>query len=484
LKIKFKIIDLLHQAKYLKTLGLIAVFVFTTTIKGQNGNHNWQGFGSVTKGMAYNDYLNTVFHDTIDDLLYMGGLFTNVNNHFTPCIAAWNGTQWNPLDSGTYDNVWAITRYQNKIYVGGQFRSVDYDNIPANGIATWDGSQWDSLPISFKNNGNVLGFKEYNNELYVFGSFDTIGNIAMNSLAKWNGSQWSDVYNLPNFASGNSIQGINEIEFYNGNLYIGGNFYNPTNNIRDIAMYDGTNWVSVGPAPGMYGGLNYIHDMEIYKGDLYVAGSIYKSAGNVGNFIQRWDGSQWHEVGGSLWGTQARCLLAHKDYLYVGGEFGWAGEDSIPAYSLARWDGSQWCAYDSYINASVIDLAIYKDTLIVAGGFSTIAGDTIHKIAKYTNGNWVDSCGALVGINNPLPNTQNSILIYPNPANASVTIVTADDITEVKFYNALGQVVLSNTSMNNSKKVILNVQAYPMGMYTIQVKTRENQLLHQKLIIQ
>ncbi|PCI95742.1 MAG: hypothetical protein COB15_11885, partial [Flavobacteriales bacterium] len=238
MKIKFKIIDLLHQPKYLKTLGLIAVFVFATTIKGQNGNQNWQGFGTSTKGMAYNDYLNTVFHDTIDDLLYIGGHFTFIDTTLAVNIASWNGTSWNGLDSGTYSTVWAITRYQNKIYVGGQFRSVDYDNIPANGIATWDGTQWDSLPISFKNNGNVHGFKEYNNELYVFGSFDTIGSVAMNSLAKWDGTQWSDVYSLPDLASGNSIQGINEIEFYNGNLYIGGNFYNPTNNIRDIAMYD------------------------------------------------------------------------------------------------------------------------------------------------------------------------------------------------------------------------------------------------------
>ncbi|PCI95740.1 MAG: hypothetical protein COB15_11875 [Flavobacteriales bacterium] len=89
-----------------------------------------------------------------------------------------------------------------------------------------------------------------------------------------------------------------------------------------------------------------------------------------------------------------------------------------------------------------------------------------------------------IGIEENKINGESGLLIYPNPANASVTIITADAITEVKLYNALGQVVLSNTSMNNSKKVILNIEAYPMGIYTVQVKTRENQLLHQKLIIQ
>lgn len=474
----------MKQRKCLRTFALLIILVINLTAKGQYQNHNWQGFGS-GKSFGLSEGINTIFYDSIDDILYAGGHFVTINDTiFSPCVTFWDGTKWNGLDSGAYNWVHAITRYQDKIYVGGQFKSVDYDNVPAIGIATWDGNQWDSLPIPLNIGSQVHGFKTYNNELYVFGGFDTIGNVAMNSLAKWDGNQWSDVFNFPYLTYFPSIQGIVDVEFCHGNIYAGGEFYNSaTTNIRDIVMYDGINWKALGTPPGMYGGINRVHDMEVYQGDLYVVGSIYKSAGNVGNFIQRWDGNQWHEVGGSLWGTQARCLLARNEYLYVGGEFGWAGEDTIPAYSLARWDGKQWCAYDSYIDGSVGDIEFYRDTMIIAGGFITIAGDTMMKIAKYTGGNWVDYCGKKYGEEEAEEEIiANPFSLYPNPNNGIFTLETTNfENTTVTVYNITGQLILKG--MLSQPFTTINLSEFSKGLYFLKVET-PSETITEKIVYQ
>ncbi len=55
--------------------------------------------------------------------------------------------------------------------------------------------------------------------------------------------------------------------------------------------------------------------------------------------------------------------------------------------------------------------------------------------------------------------------VFPNPANKSFTITSANAIQEITIYNTLGQAVLSNST--NSNNINVDIATLPNGIYTI-----------------
>jgi hypothetical protein len=144
----------------------------------------------------------------------------------------------------------------------------------------------------------------------------------------------------------------------------------------DIAKFDGNSWVKVGGS--MKGSLADIGNMIVYNNKLYVSGVFFKQDGNAGNNIQRWDGTQWEDVGGGTLdilqqvnypGGQISDLKIHNGELFVCGSFHYAG--GIPAQYIAKWDGTKWCGLGSHFNSNLITLGFCKDTIYIGGGFLT-----------------------------------------------------------------------------------------------------------------
>jgi len=455
---------------------IIIAFLLLFTFNKLNAQSLWKPVG-IGQGIGSSTNIRCLYNDTIDDLLYVGGWFTKIDNIDTVyCIAVWNGNNWSRMGMGLYNQAYDIIRYQNKIYVGGIFQSSDYNNVDSPYLATWDGVQWDTVPGG-KLNGAVQNFEIINNELYVMGTFDSIGNMEANGIAKWNGITWSTVYNLPKLNNFNPNM-IWDVAIYQGNTYVAGNFYDPFYNITDIAMYNGSSWQPVGSPPGMYGGLNIIGAMEVYNNELYVVGDIKKADGNAGNFIQKWDGSQWYDVGGGF-SFQAVTLKEYNNELYVAGDFEYAANGLVKTSKIAKWDGSQWCGLRDSIDNSVLAIEFYHDTLIIAGGFWTLGGDTIHKIAQWTGGNYTDTCNVYVGIND-IPDLIDAVSIYPNPTNGSFTIVSNNfENTTIEIYNVAGQLIAHQNLTQN--KTLVNLTTFSKGMYFVKVNT-VNGVMVEKII--
>lgn len=74
---------------------------------------------------------------------------------------------------------------------------------------------------------------------------------------------------------------------YNGNLFIGGSFYNAGGMPFRIAMWNGSVWDSV---PGAYPSDN-LSAMEEYNGEFYVGFGSNLFNGLNANGIVKWDGS-------------------------------------------------------------------------------------------------------------------------------------------------------------------------------------------------
>jgi hypothetical protein len=131
---------------------------------------------------------------------------------------------------------------------------------------------------------------------------------------------------------------------------------------------------------------------------LYVGG-YFDQAGDVAvQNIARWDGVQWHDVGGGL--DDAVVDLAVFDdgsgpALYAAGCFDNAG--GVPAVGVARGDGTQWSALGGgisvvYGGAIARVLHVFDDgsgaALYVGGWFDTAGGITVNHIAAWDAEGW------------------------------------------------------------------------------------------------
>ncbi|MCC7333439.1 MAG: T9SS type A sorting domain-containing protein [Flavobacteriales bacterium] len=440
-----------------------------------------QNWDSLQGGIPYVTGVRVMYADTFDNYLYTGGNFYfQTNGKYFSQIARWDGLQWDTMQTGIVGagNVLAMERYNGDLYVAGAFDTAG--SVSARNIAKWNGNNWDSLSIQpFKSSwtSGINSMAVINNELYMGGTFDTVAGMPVTGLAKWNDSNWSGV-NFPNLQSFYSIFSIVE---YNGEIYAAGNFSNgiPNDTLGEIARYDGVNWRSVGG--GIHGSISEVASMAVYNGELYVAGYFFKSNGNVGNHIQKWNGTTWSDVGGgtNLNNGQITKLLVHNNKLYAMGVLDSAG--GIPASKIAIWDSNVWCGLGSSFDNTVWTSCIYKDTLHIGGGFLTIDGDSINRIAKWTGGNFVDTCGAIVGIEGNV-NLEREINIYPNPNRGSFSIdLDNTENTIIKIYNISGQLILQKKLTQNITKI--DISYYPKGIYFVKLET-DNKVVVKKIVYQ
>jgi len=196
--------------------------MFPTIIFSQN---NWgkllNGFNSTGARCFYEDTLN-------DRLLIGNDSFGVDTIENSKGIIVWNGNSWDTMGTTIYysGSIFSIVNYLDTIYVAGNFDGIG-GNPNIRNIAKWNGNNW--IDINFNIDGfAVHNMRVLNNELYLIGAADdSINGINSNGLLKYNGSQWSNVYDLPNFSEDVSDPNIlNDIAYYKGELYIGGNFNN------------------------------------------------------------------------------------------------------------------------------------------------------------------------------------------------------------------------------------------------------------------
>ncbi|MFY9309184.1 MAG: T9SS type A sorting domain-containing protein [Bacteroidia bacterium] len=457
---------------------LSCAFVLSINAKAQH----WQSLGA-----GFNFQTRILYADTSDNYLYVAGTFYMVDNKLIKGITRWNGVQWDSLGAGidgldslnyAPQNTLAITRFQNKLYVGGSFRSLG--NKPAKCIGTWDGTQWDTLlvqPFTSNISSGVSAFEVINNELYVGGVFETVAGAPCKSLFKWNGTTITPL-SLPSNLDGAAY--VNAICKYNGEIYVGGGFSSnlyPNDTIQCIIRHDGNNWKTVGG--GLKGPMAGIVSMAVYNNELYIAGTFSIAEGNVGNYIQKWNGAAWSDVGGGVIGIgggngQINKIFVYDNKLYAMGVFSYAG--GIPAQYIATWDGTNWCALGGVFDNTVGTGCIYKDTLYVGGGFWTIDGDTVNHIGKWIGGNYVDTCGNTTGITD-ITKDRSELIVYPNPANGQIVIEFSEGVKDalVEIKNTQGKTIYSEKLQIGFSKNI-DITRFPNGIYFVQVQTKHGVL--------
>lgn len=175
---------------------------------------------------------------------------------------------------------------------------------------------------------------------------------------------------LPLVAGGPGIPAINDVNgeiqrlavFNDGSgprLYAGGDFnYGDGGGLPRIAAWGsrGWEWSGKGLSSSTQPSVAAFAVFDDGSGPkLYVGGSFTSAGSEAANFLAKWDGTRWQEVGRGVNG-RVSGLAVYDDgggpALFVSGEFSrvrvrkdWAGNDlSTAANQVAKWTGTDWVA--------------------------------------------------------------------------------------------------------------------------------------------
>jgi hypothetical protein len=349
-----------------------------------NGNE-WKRIGTVQS----TDTFGRLFVSPDDDA-YVTGFFSGIDTVVAPGLARWREEKWEPLVdengggvAGVINTVFALTEHQGSVYMGGIFLSAG--DTFSDGLARWDGEQWKDVSGGIGTwFHRVRALCSSGERLFAAGVFTNIGGTSVSNVASWDGAKWG--------ALGDGLAGtVVSLAWWQSNLYAGGRFQmSGSNRVQNIARWDGSSWQSLG------GGCNSnVNAVVEWRGELYVGGRFNESGGVAVSGLAKWNGTQWADVGGGVsgigdddesTGATVVSLAVGADGLYIGGQFTVAG--TVSATNIVRWDGTNWHTLGGGWPGLLSAIAVRDRHVFVGGAVNDENGETADGILRWDGSRW------------------------------------------------------------------------------------------------
>lgn len=249
-----------------------------------------------------------------------------------------------------------------------------------------DDPRWQGLFNDPGLDGQVFAIVRNGPDLYVGGNFQSAGGVPARCVARFDGERWHPLgpgLTVDHWFYKDPV--VHALAIYNGELYAGGVFTRAGNDtVNFIARWDGQAWHDVGG-----GAEDWIASFAVFDGQL-IAGGRFIEVGNLGVArIAAWDGARWHRVGSGVYWGDVTAMTVWRKQLYVGGIFSEAG--GIYARNVARWDGRHWYSLGSGIRghiAYVSAMSVYQDQLLVGGYFDSAGAVAAEGAAAWDGADW------------------------------------------------------------------------------------------------
>lgn len=432
--------------------------------------YSWSNVGS---GM--NSPVQSLVADSINNIVYAGGLFTQAGGVPAINIAKWNGSTWAPLGSGIVSGVGisSMLIQGTDLIAGGTFTNIS--GVLSKNIARWDGLAWLPIGAGLEYTGatTVSTMTIYNGDLYAGGTFNNSGGSPVNNIARWDGTNWQPLTSGTNGP-------VLSLCVFGSDLYVGGSFTDAGGvAVNNIAKWNGSGWADVGGGMS-YTGATTVSTMTVYNGDLY-AGGMFNMAGAASvNHIAKWDGTGWSDVGGGAGNytgaTTVSTFTVFNSELVVGGNIDSLG--ALPVNYIGKWDGTTWSALGSGTNNTVLSLTALHDTLYAGGLFPAAGGIVTPFIAE-----WIPAAAAFISISDR-ESGKGVFTLYPNPMQNQLFVRSNhENFTKGKktysfiLFDIMGREVYQTNHMKN--EMLIDRDHIPAGLYIYKIMSSDNEMVQQ-----
>ncbi|MFC1570128.1 FG-GAP repeat domain-containing protein, partial [bacterium] len=337
---------------------------------------------------------------------------------------------WEPLGGGVNGEVNAIACSRNNVYVGGRFSYAG--NVPANNIAKWNGESWSSLG-DVNMTGWIRDIAISNNLVYVGGDFEIVcdDDTRIACLAVWDGNQWSS----------SGINGsVGAIAVSGNDVYVGGLFYQIGGiYARNIAKWNGSSWSALGSGITLVtdddtgAHYAYLTDINVCGSNAYVCGIFNRAGGVPAYYIAKWNGSVWSAIPHNIF-MDPITIGCSGDNVYIHGGGTWGSSTQTIVENIYKWDGGNWSALGSGVNNRVNAIAVEGNHVYVGGAFTEAGGEEANYITRWDGNNWH-------ALDSGLNNTVNIITLNGGDVYAGGTFTQAGDVycSRVAVYRTASQ---------------------------------------------
>ncbi len=450
-----------------------------------------------------NDEVLELFADTKDEKLYFGGVFTKVDTVDVKHIGYLTEVQGkytlHTMGDGIDGDVHAIAEYQNKIFAGGDFSSAS--GIVADNIAYWDSTKWRYAGCL---RGVVKDMIVHNGKLYACGDFKDCASSTESNFAVWNGSGWTSIYGLTGY--------VNTLHSTDNELILGGAF-KYQNTSTNIIKWDQNNSFSTynNTIP------REVMDVELFDSILRLACKGVSAKDS--NLFYSLNNNTWTSntspTDNSLQHLSYNTLCAYSimqyKFLFAGGTFQlYTNGPKVTEYNVAEvtnsYSGRLNVLKNIGVDSTINKLVLFKGIIFGGGKFKQAAVSSnvqylFRSGASYTqppppkdttkyedpnmNGNTNSTAVKLYPTHTAqkVYEGNNKVIIYPNPANKSITIENCEDATSVSIYNMNGQ-RMSIIELSSEPLQKIKLPDLTSGLYSIEILNKNGTRIRQKLTIQ
>lgn len=349
---------------------------------GEFGFRRWNGTAWVNVGT--HEFRRVYAIDVLapNDIL-IGGDF---NTNGLARIARWNGVTWLPLGTGLNGPVYSIARdyFSGNALVGGKFTTAG--GVPARNVALWRHAflSWTNLGLGLEGGGDVVRQVAIDGlgVMYAAGDFTYSGpgtNFPVSRIARWTGSAWQQIGSNGLPAAVYALQVV-----LSNNVYAGGVFSNY------VLRWNGSTWTNLGGGVNYHCRALYLHGLSV----LHAGGAFWSAGGRPVSHVATWNGMSWTNLGEGFRvfnETRATALasgpggdyIAIRNYQYTF-PAGWLTD-------IYRWNGVHWQPVAAGILGEVNALAVTTGGWLYAGGyFTNVQGIAARNIALWNGTTWTN----------------------------------------------------------------------------------------------
>ncbi len=443
-------------------------------------------FYDLGNGGGANGQINVMEVNPFEDLLMIGGNFTEVDGVSAKGIIGWEGSHWVTFDEGVDGEIFCMTSHNDKYFIGGKFKLLGDSEF--SNVAYWNGMTWVGWKMG--DEGIVYALESHDERLYVGGDFQIVNGDSMQNLAYYDevNSKWSndglaiengEIINVPDVFSVDDV--VRDFAVWEDLLYVVGDFRHTSPNIShpNVIQYD-VKYLAIWYDYLWLGGEETLHEItkiDTLDGGLFLTGQTADSQPAIsGNYNGMWDVNVLSINGetGIINGVFPHG--SYEGYSIIFGDFDYTTSKGIKIIY------NEWLSPGYYpcvdFNGNVRAGNFFKDNYYFAGDFSGILtswGTISTELAGITFSNFTSIPQTVIVDNEDVKPIFSKIEVKNLNRDVFVKYENLDHPAQFNIFNINGQELKTITLEKGTQEFSFSMSEIPQGYYFFSIRNEHFQ---------